>query len=176
MQTQRNNSTKALSKKHWLLTGAFLLLLILGSKIDLDFGGLVSFTLQTLFLGLAYYYLPRKFRFVLILVYLLLGLLGLHVFNGGAGWSYFSSYPFGFFVGFVLSAFISSPTKTLFFSTFAFFLVIHLIILSLGILWLAYYATLASAVQTMNSLVLGMVIKSLLGAVTVALVQKYVRR
>ena len=72
--------------KHSLIAGAFLLLVVFGAKIDLDLGGSVSFTLQTLFLGLAYYYLPIRWRFLLIIVYLGLGIVGLAVFNGGVGW------------------------------------------------------------------------------------------
>jgi biotin transport system substrate-specific component len=97
----RNSWNKRLKGKHSLVAGAFLLLVILGAKIDLDLGGTVSFTLQTLFLGLAYFYLPRLWKFVLIALYLSLGIVGVPVFNGGAGWDYFSSWPLGFFAGFV---------------------------------------------------------------------------
>ena len=152
------------SKKHWLLVGAFLLLVILGAKVDLDFGELVSFTLQTLFLGLAYFYLPLKHRLVLIATYLTLGNIGLPVFNGGAGLAYVLSYPLGFFVGFVVSAFVPSP-KTMGFNTvFMYLLVFHIVILSLGVLWLAYYVDLNSAAENAQGLSIGMVIKSAVGA------------
>jgi len=69
MPTLKNNIGLKQQQKHWLLAGAFLFLLIIGAKIDLDFGERVSFTLQTLFLGLAYFYLPLRYRIVLISTY-----------------------------------------------------------------------------------------------------------
>ena len=172
MPTLKNNIGLKQQQKHWLLAGAFLFLLIVGAKIDLDFGERVSFTLQTLFLGLAYFNLPIRCRIVLISTYLLLGILGLPVFNGGVGWSYFSSYPLGFFVGFVVAAVFPIPKQSTFLSDFMYLIVLHLIILSFGILWLVYYNTLASAVQTMNGLLIGMVIKSLVGSFVVLFLKK----
>ena len=172
MPTHRNNSTKTISKKHWLLTGAFLLLTILGSKIDLDFGGLVSFTLQTLFLGLAYYYLPLPNRLTLVVVYLLLGIVGVPVFNGGHGLSYVLSYPLGFFIGFVASSFVPVNKSERFSQGLLYFMVLHVVILSLGVLWLLHYDSLSVAAENAKSLSIGMVVKSLTATTIVMLVSK----
>lgn len=154
------------------MTGAFLVLIILGAKIDLDFGEKVSFTLQTLFLSLGYYFLPLRFRLGLIATYLLLGALGLSVFNGGEGIDYVLSHPLGFFLGFVVSSFIPAPKEFSLQSVFLYFIVLHIIILSLGTLWLVYYLGLSKAVDIATSLSLGMVIKSAVGAGVVLAVSK----
>ncbi|MBT8327596.1 MAG: biotin transporter BioY, partial [Bacteroidia bacterium] len=118
-----------------------MLLLIVGSKIDINLGGLVSFTLQTLFLGLAYYFLPRNWKLAVISVYLILGIAGLPVFNGGSGWSYFTSWPLGFFIGFVCAAFITEPSAHNFYNSLAFFLQVHVVILTIGIIGVGIYTT-----------------------------------
>ena len=154
-----------LHKKHSLMAGAFLLLLILGAKIDLDVGGIVSFTLQTLFLGLAYYYLPRAFRIGLIVVYLFLGVIGIPVFNGGVGWSYFTSWPLGFFVGFLVSAFIPVVQPRGFASAVRFFAQMHGVIIICGIVWVGVYASSSiQACETFSQILPGAFIKTFAGA------------
>ncbi|MDA8886133.1 biotin transporter BioY [Bacteroidia bacterium] len=176
MQTQINNQNLKQIRKHSLLVGAFLLLLILGAKVDLDLGGVVSFTLQTLFLGLAYYYLPVRWRFALILTYLGLGIAGVPVFNGGTGWKYFSSWPLGFFVGFVLAAFILLPRVIGFISAFGYFLGMHLVIVLLGVLWMFYYGGSGSSpMEVILELLPGAIIKSLVGAGVVLGIGRVIR-
>jgi biotin transport system substrate-specific component len=165
MLTQKNKLNSNKNLKHPLLAGAFLLLVILGSKIDLNFGGLVSFTLQTLFLGLAYYFLPFQWRLVLIVTYLLLGIAGVPVFNGGVGWEYFSSGPFGFFVGFILAGFLKPTEKSNFGLLFFYFIQIHIVIVFVGILWMGFYiGSIPNALTMAVDLQMGVALKSLAGA------------
>jgi biotin transport system substrate-specific component len=165
MLTLKSNKKLANNLKHSLLAGAFLLLLILGAKVDIDLGGLVSFTLQTLFLGLAYYYLPIPFRLVVILSYLVLGIVGVPVFNGGVGWNYFISWPFGFFVGFVLAAFIPKPVHRTFISGFRYFIHIHVVIVVLGLIGIFHQGgSHMSPWEHTLDLLPGLVIKSVAGA------------
>ena len=159
--------------KQLFIAVAFLFLLVAGAKVDLNFGGLVSFTLQTLILGVAYFFLPSKWKLALILTYLILGILGLPVFNGGAGWTYFSSWPLGFFVGFVLAAFVPKPIFPNFFNALNFFLQIHVIILAIGILGVGIYASSVSkAMETGLELLPGAIIKSIIGAGLIHLLTK----
>lgn len=156
------------------MAGAFLLLLIFGAKIDLDVGGIVSFTLQTLFLGLAYYYLPQAFRVGLMGAYLCLGIIGIPVFNGGAGWSYFTSWPLGFFVGFLVSAFIPVVQPRGFASAVRFFAQMHGVIIICGIVWVGFYASSSiQAFETFSQILPGAFIKTFAGAGTVWLVTHY---
>lgn len=170
MQTQTNKINTYDVKKHSLLAGAFLVLVVLGAKIDLDVGGNISFTLQTLFLGLAYFYLPLYFRWGLIVTYLSLGIAGVPVFNGGVGWDYFVSWPLGFFVGFILAAFVPKPTNAGFLRMLVFFMVVHLIIVFCGLI--GYSTSWEMAWQTFGELSPGMVIKSVVGAGIVALLRR----
>jgi biotin transport system substrate-specific component len=160
--------------KHSLLAGAFLVLVILGSKLDLDFGGLVSFTLQTLVLGIGYYYLPARLRVALILTYLALGIAGVPVFNGGIGWDYFISYPLGFFVGFLVSAFIPVVEPRDFASSVRFFAQMHGAIIICGIVWIGIYASSSiQAFETFSQILPGAFIKTFAGAGIVWLVNHY---
>jgi biotin transporter BioY len=166
MQTPINKITNIESiQKHSLLTGAFLLLLVLAAKIDLDFGCYISFTLQTLILGLAYYFLPLQWRLVLIISYLCFGIAGLPVFNGGVGFNYFVSWPLGFFIGFVVAAAVPKPTQNSFIYTFGYFVLLHFIIVALGIIWLFYLGgSPSSPLKVALELLPGAGIKSLVGA------------
>lgn len=163
MQTPKGSLLGSSVKKYWLLVGVFLLLVTLGAKIDLDFGGKVSFTLQTLFLGIAYFYLPSKYSLVLVSSYLLLGILGVPVFNGGVGWSYFISHPLGFFIGFWAAAFLPVKRNATIGHIFQFFLVFHIIVLSFGVLWLWYYDSVSVASENAKTLSLGTIVKSIVG-------------
>lgn len=173
MPILRNNLNIKSKPKHSLLASAFLLLVVFGAKVDLDLGGLVSFTLQTLFLGLAYYYLPVTWRVGLILVYLALGIAGAPVFNGGVGWEYFSSWPLGFFVGFVLATVVPTPSRNGLIPVFGFFLQIHLVIVIAGIVGIAWFSgSYITALETAADILPGAVIKTLVGAWVVWLVSK----
>ncbi|MGB0849784.1 MAG: biotin transporter BioY [Bacteroidia bacterium] len=170
MQTPTNKTNIYDVKKHSLLAGAFLILVILGAKIDLDLGGRISFTLQTLFLGLAYFYLPLYFRLGLIVTYLTLGIVGVPVFNGGVGWEYFSSWPLGFFVGFVLAAIVPVPSDSRVAILITYFLAIHVVIVLLGLCW--YSESVDLALNTLKELSAGVLIKSLFGALVITLLSR----
>lgn len=168
MQTNINKTSFKDFKKHSILWGAFLFLVILGAKVDLDLGGNVSFTLQTLVLGIAYYFLPKYWRLTLIVTYLLLGILGFSVFNGGVGWPYFISWPLGFFVGFVVAALFPPPLFTSFWPVLGYFLLLHIAIVVIGVSWLSIYANSAQkGLETALELLPGAAIKSVLGALLV---------
>ena len=153
------------TKKHLLTASAFFVLVIVGAKVDLDLGGLVSFTLQTLFLGLAYYYLPTLWSLFLVLSYLALGAVGIPVFNGGAGWNYFVSWPLGFFIGFVLATAVPSPSSNGLMPALSFFLKIHVVIAIAGIVGIARYrSSYSSALETAIDILPGAVIKSVAAA------------
>ncbi len=177
MPTQKNNTFKTPKTKHLiLLWGAFLCLVAAGAQVSIDLGGMISFTLQTLFLGLAYYYLPLRWKSALILTYLAGGIAGLPVFQGGIGWAYFSSSPLGFFVGFMLTIYIPSPSSSKLSATLLYFLHLHTVILLLGVLWLSYYTESASkGLETCLELLPGLFLKSILGMAIVWIINNYLR-
>ena len=143
------------------MASAFFVLVIVGAKLDLTLGGLVSFTLQTFFLGLAYYYLPKLWGLFLVLSYLALGAGGIPVFNGGVGWNYFISWPLGFFIGFVLAAAVPSPSSNGLMPALGFFLKVHVVIIVAGIVGIySYSSSYISALETAIDILPGAVIKS----------------
>ena len=169
MQIKTNPKKKInITWKQLFLAVAFLFMIVAGAKLDIDLGGLVSFTLQTLIIGIAYYFLPSKWKLATILVYLLLGIVGFPVFNGGSGWSYFSSWPLGFFLGFIFAAFIQVPAYPNFHNALSFFLQIHVVILLFGIIGVGIYTeSVTKAFDTCLELLPGAVIKSLIGALVI---------
>lgn len=165
MQIPINKSTDIKSiQKHLFLAGAFLLALVLASKVEVDLGGLVSFTFQTLVLSVGYYLLPKKWRLFLILSYMALGIARFRVFNGDTGWAYVISWPLGFFIGFVLAAFIPVPKEVTVLALFSYLVQIHVVILTFGICVVGWHAgSIYKAIDTLFELLPGLVIKSLLG-------------
>lgn len=80
-------------------------LLTLSAKIQVPFWPVPISMNNVTALTLGYIYGPFLGASTLLL-YLLEGLMGLPVFSGGAGWSYFWGPTLGYLVGYVLSAFI----------------------------------------------------------------------
>ena len=161
--TLNNKKNKPIVKQS-LTAIAFLFLIILGAKINFNIDNLVDFTFQTLALGMGYYFLPRIWRVGTVIAYLVLGILGFEVFSQGAGWSYFISWPLGFFIGFVLSALIN-PNRTSWLGSLGYFIKIHLIIVASGILGIGIYSgSIHEVLEISMALFPGLIIKSLLGA------------
>lgn len=166
MQTLKSKTQLKISwQKQSLLVVAFVLLLALSAQFKLDNSSTLSFTLQTLVIGVFYYYLGRNWKLAGILLYLVLGIAGIAVFsNGQSGWDYFSSEVLGFFLGFVAAAFVR-PSQGNYQNHFVFFILIHAVILAIGlVLWSIYEKSLDPILVTSIVLMPGMIIKSLLGA------------
>lgn len=168
MRIPKSNESKLILPKHSLLAGAFLLLVIFGAKINIKVAAPVSFTLQTLFIGLAYNYLPFWWRSGLIICYLILGVAGLPVFSGGIGWHYFVSIPLGFFIGFVIGVILPWQSKTSSISPLYNFLIFHGVVVCCGVFWVGFHLESASMALDMGvELLPGALLKSILGAVIV---------
>ncbi|MEY2923623.1 MAG: hypothetical protein RLZZ337_163 [Bacteroidota bacterium] len=172
MLTNTSNNNKIFGLRQLLITVAFLFLLILGAKIDLNLGGKVSFTLQTLVLGIAYYFLSKRWRLALIFIYLTLGIMGISVFNSGAGWDYFISWPLGFFIGFLVAALLPTTRDNSSWPPLIYFLFLHAIIIVLGACWIAVYTnSTQNGIETLIELLPGVFIKSGVGAALIWLWQ-----
>lgn len=90
-----------------LLTSLFTALVAAGAFIRIPMVP-VSMTLQTLFVFLTGLLLPPSNAAVAIVLYIILGLIGLPVFTSGGGIGALISPTGGFIFGFLLSAFIGS--------------------------------------------------------------------
>lgn len=89
------------------LTSLFTALVCAGTFIKIPFFP-VAMTLQTLFVFLSGLLLPPLYAFLSILLYILLGLIGLPVFTSGGGVGALISPTGGFIFGFLCAAFIGS--------------------------------------------------------------------
>lgn len=86
----------------YILTCLFTALIIVGSFIKVPMFP-ISITLQTLFIFLSALLLPLKNSLLAILLYTILGLIGLPVFTSGGGISAIFSPSFGFIIGFIFA-------------------------------------------------------------------------
>lgn len=90
--------------RNLVLAALFATLTALGAQVRLTLF-VIPFTLQTVFVLLAGGILGRLWGGLSMLLYLLLGLLGLPVFAGGAGPGIVFSPTFGYLLGFPLAAY-----------------------------------------------------------------------
>ncbi len=110
-----------------VLAGLFVALIIVGAFIQIPIP-VVPFTLQFLFTTLAGLLLGAKLGSISVIVYLILGLVGVPVFTKGGGLWYLFEPTFGYLIGFAVGAFVTgyisnkveNPSyKRLFAATFA---------------------------------------------------------
>ncbi|MBO4898288.1 MAG: biotin transporter BioY [Clostridia bacterium] len=67
---------------------------------------LIPFTLQTFFVMLAGITLGAEYGALSVIIYMLLGLVGLPIFTGGGGIMYVVHPTFGYMIGFIAAAFV----------------------------------------------------------------------
>ena len=83
----------------------FAVLLAIGAFIKIPIS-IVPITLQTLFVVLAGLLLKKKRATIAVLLYLIIGLLGIPVFSAGGGIAYIVHPTFGYLLGFLLAAYV----------------------------------------------------------------------
>lgn len=89
-----------------VLCGFFAALAAVGAFIRIPVP-LVPFTLQITFTTLAGYLLGGKKAMTSVLIYVILGLIGVPVFTEGGGFGYIFKPTFGYLIGFALGAYIT---------------------------------------------------------------------
>ncbi|MGN0427679.1 MAG: biotin transporter BioY [Agathobacter sp.] len=97
-----------LKTKEIILCGMFAALIAVGAFIKIDIPlplYTMHFTLQWFFVLMAGFLLEEKLGSISVLVYLLIGLLGVPVFAAGGGFTYIFRPGFGFLLGFIPAAF-----------------------------------------------------------------------
>lgn len=85
--------------------GLFTALIAIGAFIQIPVPGFDYFTLQFLFVLMSGMILGSKLGKISVLVYVLLGLVGLPIFAAGGGITYVLRPSFGYLVGFIVSAY-----------------------------------------------------------------------
>jgi biotin transport system substrate-specific component len=89
--------------REMILCGLFTALIAVGAFIKIPVP-VCPFTLQLLFTTLAGLLLGARLGFVAVLVYLVLGLIGVPIFTEGGGPGYILQPTFGYLIGFALGA------------------------------------------------------------------------
>ncbi len=86
-------------------TGIFITLIIVGAFIKIPFL-FVPITLQSLFTMAAGIFLGPVYGALTVLIYVIMGLLGIPVFTGGGGPAYVLQPTFGYLIGFIVSTYV----------------------------------------------------------------------
>lgn len=92
--------------KKLILCAFFSSLIVVGAFIRIPVP-VVPFTLQFLFTMLAGLLLGGNTGFIAVLIYILMGLLGLPVFAEGGGLAYLLKPSFGYIIGFAVAAYVT---------------------------------------------------------------------
>ncbi|MDI9469274.1 MAG: biotin transporter BioY [Bacillota bacterium] len=92
--------------RNMMRVALFTALITAGAFIRIPFP-LVPFTLQFMFVVLTGLLLERRLALTAVVVYILMGLVGLPVFTGGGGPDYILRPTFGYIVGFAVGVWVS---------------------------------------------------------------------
>ncbi len=132
-------SASLYSRPMTLLTSLFTALLAAGAFIKIPFIP-VAMTLQTLFVFLTGLLLPPLNAALSVLLYIILGLIGLPIFTSGGGPAALFSPTGGFIFGFLIAAFVgallSRKKHDSILYNFFVVIVMEVIIYALGLPWL----------------------------------------
>lgn len=97
---------KQLNIRDLVSCAMFVALITIGGRIIIPIPNM-PFTLQFLFTNLAGIILGPKLGALSVLVYVLLGLIGIPVFTAGGGPGYVFNLTFGYLIGFIVGTYIS---------------------------------------------------------------------
>jgi len=158
------------------------LIISLGAQIDIDIAGLLPLTGQTLVILTGALFFKPAVSAGAVILYLIMGLMGLPVYaEGHFGWAVFIGPSLGYFIGFLLAAFMisfirKSCSGNMLVSFTALFTG-HLVVLGAGSLFLLrYYSFSGAFVEGFQPFIAGAVVKSALGAAVFILSEKYFTR
>ncbi len=116
------------------LISLFVALITIGSKITIP-SPIVPFTLQTMFVYLSGMLLGSRLAPMSMIIYILLGLLGLPVFTKGGGLSYVLSPTFGYLIGFIVASYIIGKSVEIMENRIVFWRLMVAMIISLLVLY-----------------------------------------
>lgn len=99
-------TSKGYNTKSLIMCSIFVALIAIGAFIKIPIP-VVPFTLQLLFTTLAGVLLGSKLGSISVLVYIILGLIGMPIFTNGGGLGYILQPTFGYLIGFCLGAYLT---------------------------------------------------------------------
>ena len=88
-----------------VLTAVFVALFTVGAYVKIPVS-VITVSLQFLFVLLSFLLLGARLSFVAVLIYLIMGLVGLPVFVSGGGYAYVFNLSFGYLVGFLVATLV----------------------------------------------------------------------
>lgn len=88
-------------------SGMFIALMIISAFIKIPIGT-IPITLQLMVANVCCLLLGKKWGTISVVLYIVLGLLGLPIFAGGGGFAYFLQPSFGFIIGFAVGGFFAA--------------------------------------------------------------------
>lgn len=159
----------------------FVFAISLGAQLDIDIAGLLPLTGQTLVILTGALFLPPFLSTSAVLFYIVLGLIGLPVYaDAQSGWQTFSGPSLGYFVGFLLAAALISLRRKRysgsFIGSFTALFAGHLVVLTLGSLFLIRFYALSEAFAAgFRPFMTGALVKSMLGAIVYFMYEKTVK-
>ncbi len=101
-----SSDNRAIPTRMIVLCGLFAALIAVGAFIRIPIP-YIAFSMQTMFVSLSGMLLGKKWGAISVLVYLIVGLVGMPVFTQGGGPSYVLQPSFGFLIGFVFCAYVT---------------------------------------------------------------------
>ena len=105
--------TKAKSKTVMIcMCAIFAALIAIGAFIRIPIP-YINVTLQVFFVALAGMLLGGKFGALSVVVYIMLGLIGIPIFTEGGGFFYILKPTFGYMIGFIIGAYVKLQTPQL---------------------------------------------------------------
>ncbi len=134
------------TSKDLTLTSLFVALITIGSKITIP-SPIVPFTLQWIMVALSGMLLGSRLAPTSVIVYIILGLMGLPVFNKGGGISYVLSPTFGYLLGFIAASYIIAKSveimgnRVFFWKTMVAMLVSLFVLYTIGVSYMYLIST-----------------------------------
>lgn len=165
---------------HFLVCVLALLALICLAPLSFHIGTWIPITLQSLVILTIAIGLGAGWGTLIVIMYLMLGGLGMPIFaEGSSGWAKFAGPSAGFLVGFAVSSLVvgwlaqNSNRKNLW-TLFKLFITGHLIILLFGFLYLLNFKTWMEIItEIYPPLLPGLLVKSIIGALLLFVFGKY---
>lgn len=99
------SQTQRFSTYRLVITALFAAFIAIGAFIKIPLGP-VPFSMQFLFCALAGVLLKKEWAFQAVMIYILIGLIGVPVFTNGGGIGYILQPTFGYLIGFMLAAYV----------------------------------------------------------------------
>ena len=105
MWQEKTDKKNRLDIKNMTMVGVFVVLIAVGAFIKFPIW-FIPFSLQFIFTNLAGLILGKKYGALAVIIYAIVGLLGVPIFTAGGGIGYVFQPSFGYIIGMAVGAFV----------------------------------------------------------------------